>query len=174
MTTEIWTSEVLALSRKVIHLQDKLTASLGLAIHQGIGNQNYNLVTKLLNTIEHDARLLERASQDLIALRPKRKQGGRPPKWFEIAEDVLYSAIQTERAIEQIRKERIGNYWKIIGTRLNKSYTTCRKLQRELINIVPHSNESDTIQPMTELINTLEMGTVSENQSGKRWKRNYE
>lgn len=171
---ETWTDEVIAQARQLIHLQDKLTASLGLAIHQGINNQNYNLVSKLLNTIEHDARLLERSSQDLIALRPKRRQGGRPPKWFEIAEEVLYSAIQVQRTIGQIRQERIGNYWKIIGTRLNKSYTTCRKPQRELINIIPYSGESDSIQPMTELLDTLEMGVVTENQSGRRWKRNYE
>lgn len=166
---KVWTDDALALSQKLIHLQDKLTASLALAIHRGINTQNYGLVLKLLNTIEHDAESLERTAQDLIALRPKRKQGGRPPKWFEQAEEILYLALQTQRAIAQIRNEAIGNYWKLIGTRLTKCYVGCRKQQRELLNILPqeHATESDLAGPMTQLINTLEMGETTEN----RWRR---
>lgn len=165
------TAEQLALGKKLIHLQDKLIASLGLAIHRGIDNQHYGLVIKLLNTIEYEAVMLERTAQDLIGQLPRRK--GHPPKWFELAEEILYLALETQRAIAQIRSEIPGNYWKLIGTRLNKKYDSCRKLQRELLNILPqeHTAESDSVGPMVQLLNTLEMGETTENQTGHKWRR---
>lgn len=170
---KVWTDEAVALARKLVHVQDKLAASLGLALHRGIAHQNYGLVIKLLSTIEHDAMLLEQTTQDLIGLRPQRRQGGRPPKWFELSEDILYLALQTQREIDQIRQELIGNYWKLISTRLTKCYDKSRRLQREFINLLPQNDqvESDYAGTMTQLLDTLEMGETTENQNGLRWRK---
>lgn len=166
-----WNSGALAQANKVLACQDKFIASLGLTIHKGIDTGNYGLIKLMLNHLSRDARALELAAGDLVRLYPKGK--GRPPKWFDYAEDILYFAIQAQKQIQAIRADMVGNYWKIIGTRLDKCYRQCRKQQRELIGLIPaqFAGESDAVEQAAQLIETLEMGTTYETGIGKRWRR---
>lgn len=166
-----WTTESLTQAGRIVECQDKLIASLGLAIHKGVDVGNYGLIPLIINTIARDAEALELAARDLARLQPKGK--GRPPKWFDAAEDILYFAIQAQKQAQQIRAEIVGNYWKLISTRLNKLYGQCRKQQRELLNIIPaqYAGEGDAVEQATAILETLEMGCINESASGKRWRR---
>jgi hypothetical protein len=160
--SKLWTDEAVALTRKIVQFQDKLTASLGIAIHWGIEKRNYGLVIKLLGTIQHEARLLEHTSQDLMDLRPRRRVGGRPPVWFGLATDSKFFAIDTQKTVYEIQKEINGNYWKIVETLLRERLKKCRKLQNTILSTIPRqrqqTDEFVVLKYASELLDTLEIG----------------
>lgn len=168
-----WNDDANALIWKIVHIQDNLTACIGLCLHRGTVKQNYGLVIKLLPAIRYNVNVLEKKARELIDLKPTRKQGGRPPKWFELAEDTLYFSLQTGQALDQIEQEITGNYWKIVQTRLTVCLRNCRKLQHTIISAIPkdrHATDTYLIQAVADVMDTVDMGRTSE---GGRWRRNY-
>lgn len=168
-----WSDETLALTKKIVHLQDKLIADLGVALHRGIDRQNYGLVTKLLPTIEHDALLLQRSAQDLMRKRPRT---GRPPIWFELAVQTKFFAIDTQEiTIGEIRTEIQGGYWTVVKTLLLKCLTKCRGIQHKIFRAIPEdrrpTEEYTVVRVADELVETLEKGESTETTEGNRWRR---
>lgn len=172
----VWNDETLALTKKIIHFQDKLIASLGVALHRGIDKQNYGLVEKLLSTIRNDALILHRAAQDLTNARPRRgRRSGRNTRWLELAEEVIFFAVETGRVTQQIEIEAQGGYWKIVATLLRDRLKRCSRLQRDIISIIPRdrlpSDEYAIIRLADELVETLEKGVSTQTAEGDRWRR---
>jgi hypothetical protein len=170
-----WNDDANALIWKAIHIQDNLVALFGLCLHRGTAKQNYRLVIKLLPNIRYNLETLENKARELIDLKPTRKRGGRPPKWFELAEDILYFSIQAQKSIDQIEEEITGNYWKIIQTRLTVCLRDCRKLQYKITSAIPkdrHITDTYLIQAIADVMDTIEMGRTGEGKNGRRWKRN--
>lgn len=167
--------DTLDLAWKCIYTQDKLTASLGLAIHRGIAKERYSLVIKLLPVIRADAVALEIMTRKLIDQHPKRKQGGRPTLWFEAAEEVLRLSIQTQRAVDDIEEfDYPSNKFKMIKKRLIDCQTLGNLTQIELLNCLPketNTGQSDVVEQVTALLDTLEMGDEIEGEAGRRWRR---
>lgn len=169
-----WNDDANALIWKIVQIQDNLTACIGLCLHRGTAKQNYRLVIKLLPTIRYNAETLEKKARELISLKPRRG-AGRPPKWFELAEDVLYFSIQTGQALDNIEQEITGNYWKIVQTRLTVCLRDCRKLQHAIISAIPkdrHITDTYLIQAVADVMDTVEMGRTREGKNGRRWTRN--
>jgi hypothetical protein len=163
----IWTPETLAVAWKCIHTQDKLTAALGLAIHRGIEREKYAILVKLLPVIRQDARLLELKARELLAMKPRRKVGGRPPKWFEYTENILYFSIKTQRALDKIEADALpSNKFRVIRARLESCEIACNLTQLDLLNCLPkgtNTGESSVVEQVTALLDTLEMGDYTEN-----------
>lgn len=169
-----WNDNANALIWKIVHIQDNLTACLGLCLHRGTAKQNYRLVTKLMPTIRYNVNVLETKARELIDLKPSRG-AGRPPKWFELAEDTLYFSIQTGQALDQIEQEITRGYWKLIQTRLTLCLRNCRKSQHNIISAIPkdrHATDTYLIQAVADIMDTVEMGRTSDGKDGDGWKRN--
>jgi hypothetical protein len=168
-----WNDDANALIWKIVHIQDNLTACIGLCLHRGTAKQNYRLVIKLMPTIRYNVETLENKARELIELKPRRG-AGRPPKWFELAEDVLYFSIQTQKTLDNMEQEITGNYWKIIQTRLTVCLRNCRKLQHNIISAIPkdrHTTDTYLIEAVADIMDTVEMGRTEEGRDGRRWKR---
>lgn len=174
--SKVWTDETLALAKKIVHFQDRLIATLSVALHRGIDKQNYGLVVKLLGTIQNDALILHQASQDLTSARPRRgRRSGRNPRWFELAEEVTFFAVETQRAVGQVEREIQRNYWKIVATILTDRLRKCRRLQHDILSIIPRnrlpSEEYTVVKVADELVQTLEKGVSTTLADGSRWRR---
>lgn len=169
-----WNDSAHALIWKIIHLQDKQTACLVSCLRRGIVRQNYGLVIRFLPLIRKNAEEMEDRANQLVAMKPYYREGGRPPKWFALAEDVLHFSRQTQRAIDKIEDEIKSNYWKVVQTRLTGCLKSCRKLQHTIISAIPKGKRiTDTywIQSTVDIMDTLDMGRTSEGNDGGRWKR---
>lgn len=166
-----WNDEALAITKKIIHFQDKLTASLSLALYRGIDQRNYGLVLKLLDVIAGDALILNRLADDLYTARPRRRQGGRMPRFVELAIDLEILTEDIQKTISQVRREAQGNYWKIVGTLLRDCLKRCRRLQHDMIASIPNdkrpTEEYTIVKYADEIMDTIEMGKTE----GARWRR---
>ena len=171
--SKVWNEEALVQARKIIDIQDRLIADLGVALHRGIDRQRYGLVTKLLGIIETDTRYLHLAATDLIKIWPRRR--GRLPLWVDKAIDLEFFTGETGNIIRKIEKETHGNRWKIVETLLRERLKECRRLQQDFLNILPRdrlpSNDYAIIKVADELIETLEKGDNTTNAESGRYRR---
>jgi hypothetical protein len=171
----VWNPEILAVAWMCIHTQDRLTAALGLAIHKGIEQEKYAILIKLLPVIRHDAKLLELKAKELLALKPQRRIGGRPPKWSECTENILLFSLETQRMLDKIEADALpSNKFRVIRARLESCEIACNLKQLDLLNCLPretNTGESSVVEQVTALLDTLEMGEQTETQLGSRWQR---
>lgn len=170
-----WSPEILAMAWKCIHTQDKLTAALGLAIHKGIEQEKYAILVKLLPVIRQDAKLLELKAKELLALKPQRRVGGRPPKWSEYTENILLFSLETQRMLDKIEADALpSNKFRVIRARLESCEISCNLKQLDLLNCLPkgtNTGESSVVEQVTALLDTLEMGESTETPVGGSWRR---
>jgi hypothetical protein len=170
-----WNDDTLALAWKIIHYQDKLTAAFGLAVHRGIAQEKYIVLVRLLPVIRADAKMLETKCRELLDLNPRRGKKGRPPKWFEITEDILYFSLKVQRAIDKIEADDIpSNKFKVIRSRFDSCQITCNLTQLRLLNSLPenaNNGQSYVVETVTDLIEILEMGKSIDTPMGTRWRR---
>lgn len=171
ISTNSWTGEILEVIGDILTLEEELIATLEVAIHQGIDTQDYEQVNKLLPNIRNTARLLTHTAQDLIELKPEM---GRPPKWWHIGEEVKHFSLQTQRAILKITAEEKGNWWGVIGKRLEQCSIRCQDLRAQMIEAIPPKHRPKRMriaQLVANLLKTIEMGETKPTQAGGgRWR----
>jgi len=171
--SKVWNDEAIVQTRKIIDIQDRLIADLGVALHRGIDRQKYGLVKKLLGIIETDTSYLHLAATDLVKIWPRRR--GRLPLWVDQAIELEFFTGETRNTIRKIEKEIHGNRWKIVETLLRERLKECRRLQQEFFKILPRdrlpSNDYEIIKVADELIETLEKGESTTTEESGRWRR---
>jgi hypothetical protein len=133
---------ILAEARRIGSLIDTLQV-------EGIKDKNYKVVDILLPLVEEKARAIKKQARRIAGKAGKRR--GRPPKWSEVALDVVAQSGKIVRAMELIGPERKQNNWIVVARLVDISAGAARDIQAGM-KLIPMESDGVTIP---EIFNEL-------------------
>lgn len=112
MATKHWPGEATELAEVIQREQRILLSTLKTALNEGLDQQNFELVEKLLPRMRARAELIKATSKEIQQrFTPTRRGRGRLPGWVEGVMEVTALADRVIRCVDLVGPETRGNRW---------------------------------------------------------------
>lgn len=112
MATKHWPGEATELAEVIQREQRILLSTLKTALNEGLDQQNFELVEKLLPRMRIRAELIKTTSKEIQRrFTPTRRGRGRLPGWVEGIMEITALADRVIRCVDLVGPETKGNRW---------------------------------------------------------------
>lgn len=143
-----WPREATELAEEIQREQRVLLSTLKTGINEGLDQQNYELVEKLLPRMRARAETIKATSREIQRrFTPEKRGRGRLPGWVEGVMEITALADRVMRCVELVGPETQGNRW-VTGDFLlrGKCLALVRRIGEQVEAIAPLPSQPDEVR----------------------------